>query len=142
MVILDEIDSTLKLPYTDDLFVALRAMYNDRPQETAFEQVAFCLVGVTTPNELIKDQRTTPYNVGRMIELRDFDPAHATISARSIERSRTNLKRGRHWCAESCSGPVGISGRVDDLTTTLSLYRHIWRSQQVLDRTTPVHIWN
>jgi AAA-like domain len=73
VIILDEIDATLKLPYTDDFFVAIRAMYNDRPREPLFDKVAFCLVGVATPNELIKDRRTTPYNVGRTIELRDFD---------------------------------------------------------------------
>jgi AAA-like domain len=30
VVFLDEIDSTLKLPYTDDLFTAIRGMYNER----------------------------------------------------------------------------------------------------------------
>jgi WD40 repeat protein len=73
VIFLDEIDSTLRLPYTDDFFVAIRAMYNDRPQEPAFEKIAFCLVGVVTPNELIKDRRTTPYNIGRTLELSDFD---------------------------------------------------------------------
>jgi AAA-like domain len=80
VIILDEIDSTLKLPYADDLFVAIRAMYNDRPREPTFERVTFCLVGVATPNELIKDRRTTPYNVGRTIELRDFDLAHDDLA--------------------------------------------------------------
>jgi len=72
VVILDEIDSTLRLPFTDDFFIALRAMYNDRARESAFERVSFCLVGVATPNELIKDRLSTPYNVGRTIELGDF----------------------------------------------------------------------
>jgi serine/threonine protein kinase/tetratricopeptide (TPR) repeat protein len=75
VIIIDEIDSTLKLPYTDDFFVAIRGMYNDRSREPAFEQIGFCLVGVATPNELIKDRRSTSYNVGRSIELKDFDPA-------------------------------------------------------------------
>jgi DNA-directed RNA polymerase specialized sigma24 family protein len=33
------------------------------------------LVGVATPDELIKNLRTTSYNIGRTIELQDFDPA-------------------------------------------------------------------
>jgi hypothetical protein len=74
IIFLDEIDSTLKLPYTDDFFVAIRAMYNDRASDPVNERIAFCLVGVATPNELIKERRTTPYNIGRTIELRDFDP--------------------------------------------------------------------
>ena len=87
VIILDEIDSTLSLPYTDEFFVALCAMYNDRQCEPAFESLSFCLVGVATPNELIKDHHTTPYNVGRTIEL-GFDPArddlgplHQAVSA-------------------------------------------------------------
>ena len=191
VVILDEIDSTLKLPYTDDLFVALRAMYNDRPREAAFEQVAFCLVGVATPNELIKDPRTTPYNIGQMIELRDFDPARDDLSP--LDRAVSNnpqmgaalVRRVLLWtgghpyltiklCDEVVKDRGATvedvdrlvdklyrnldavrsdvhfetasrffdpkSGRVDDLTTTLSLYRRIWRGQQELDRPTPVHI--
>ncbi len=73
VIFLDEIDSTHKLPYTDDFFVAIRAIYNDRASDARYDRIRFCLAGVATPNELIKDGRTTPYNVGRTIELQDFD---------------------------------------------------------------------
>jgi hypothetical protein len=72
VVFLDEIDHTLKFDYTDDFFTAIRSMYNDRAREQIYSRVAFCLAGVVTPNELIKNRRTTPYNVGRTIELPDF----------------------------------------------------------------------
>ena len=75
VIFLDEIDSTLKLDFTDDLFTAIRGMYNERALTPAYEQTTFCLLGVATPNELIKDRRTTAYNVGRTLELDDFDPA-------------------------------------------------------------------
>jgi formylglycine-generating enzyme required for sulfatase activity len=75
VIFLDEIDSTLKLAFTDDLFTALRGIYNDRTLVPAYQRISFCLLGVATPNELIKDRRTTPYNVGRTLELQDFDPA-------------------------------------------------------------------
>ena len=81
VIFLDEIDYTLKFAFTDDFFLAIRAMYNDRQREPAFERITFCLVGVVTPNELIKNQRTTPYNIGRTIELGDFDPKHDDLSA-------------------------------------------------------------
>jgi Leucine-rich repeat (LRR) protein len=71
---LDEIDSTLKLAWTDDLFTAIRGLYNERSMVLPYERITFCLIGVATPNELIKDRRTTPYNVGIDLELRDFDP--------------------------------------------------------------------
>lgn len=73
VIFLDEIDHTLKLPYTDDFFTAIRSMYNERPREPLFKRVTFCLAGVATPNELIKDRRTTAYNVAKTIELTDFD---------------------------------------------------------------------
>jgi AAA-like domain len=71
-VFLDEIDHTLKFDYTDDFFTAIRAMYNDRAREPAFTRLTFCLAGVATPNELVKNRRTTAYNVGRTLELSDF----------------------------------------------------------------------
>ena len=73
VVVLDEIDSTLELPFTDDLFTAIRSIYTGRPREPEFKRLTFCLVGVATPNELIKTRRTTPYNIGRTIWLTDFD---------------------------------------------------------------------
>ncbi len=73
VVFLDEIDHTLKFDYTDDFFTAIRSMYNDRAREPLYRRLAFCLVGVATPNELIKNRRTTAYNIGRTLELSDFD---------------------------------------------------------------------
>jgi formylglycine-generating enzyme required for sulfatase activity len=73
VIFLDEIDSTLKFDFTDSLFTCLRGMYNERGLVPAYERVTFCLLGVATPNELIKDRRTTAYNVGTTLELRSFD---------------------------------------------------------------------
>jgi hypothetical protein len=81
VIFLDEIDSTLKLSFTDDLFTAIRGMYNERSLVPAYERIIFCLLGVATPTELIKDRRTTPYNVGRTLELRDFDKNRDDLTA-------------------------------------------------------------
>ncbi|MBS0171293.1 MAG: AAA-like domain-containing protein [Nitrospira sp.] len=102
-VFLDEIDSTLKFPYTDDLFTALRAMYNERPVVKAYRRLVFCLIGVATPDELIKDRRTTPYNVGQTVWLGDFDSARDDLSAlvhvlhQNFEEGKKLLKRVLHW---------------------------------------------
>jgi internalin A len=103
VVFLDEIDSTLRLLYTDDLFTAIRGVYNRRATTTAFERLTFCLVGVATPNELIKDARTTPYNVGATIELRDFDASRDDLNALAVhldpdpETGLVLLDRVLHW---------------------------------------------
>jgi hypothetical protein len=87
VVFLDEIDSTLKLPFTDDLFTAIRSMYNDRPLVPAFERITFCLLGVASANELVKDRRSTPYNVGESLELGDFDASREDVTALSTALS-------------------------------------------------------
>lgn len=73
VVFVDEIDSVLSLPFsTDELFAAIRQCYNRRAEEPALQRLTFCLLGVTSPSQLIRDVRTTPFNVGRRIELHDF----------------------------------------------------------------------
>jgi hypothetical protein len=102
VIFLDEIDSTLKLAYTDDLFTALRGMYNERGVVEAYGRVSFCLLGVATPNELIKERRTTAYNVGETRELRDFnesDDLRALSAALSPdpELAAKLLERVLYW---------------------------------------------
>ena len=48
VVFFDEIDSTLRLRYTDDLFTAVRGMYNQRATMAVFERLTFCLLGVAS----------------------------------------------------------------------------------------------
>jgi Leucine-rich repeat (LRR) protein len=81
VVFLDEIDNTLSYPFTDALFTAIRGMYNERGLDARYQRVTFCLIGVATPNELIKDRRTTSYNIGRTLALRDFDDARDDLRA-------------------------------------------------------------
>jgi tetratricopeptide (TPR) repeat protein len=103
VIVLDEIDSTLRLPYTDDLFTAIRGMYNRRALTPEFERLTFCLLGVATPNELIKDRRTTPFNVGRTVELSDFesgrDDLTALTSHLAVEPRRADelMRRVLYW---------------------------------------------
>ena len=103
VVFLDEIDSSLKFDFTDSLFTALRGIYNERGLVSAYAGVTFVLLGVATPNELIKDRRTTPYNVGENLELRNFDIEHDDLSLLSrelvgdVSAQRALLARILHW---------------------------------------------
>ncbi|MCI0524251.1 MAG: AAA-like domain-containing protein, partial [Acidobacteria bacterium] len=81
ILFVDEIDGTLDLPFSDDFFLAMRAMYNQRALTPEYRRIVFCPIGVASPNELIKDKRRTPYNIGKNIELRDFDPERDDLSA-------------------------------------------------------------
>ena len=54
VVFVDEIDSTLNLPFTDDFFAAIRAAYNARASDPAYRRLTFVLLGVARPADLIK----------------------------------------------------------------------------------------
>ncbi|WP_017327353.1 AAA-like domain-containing protein [Synechococcus sp. PCC 7336] len=72
VIFIDEIDSLLRLDFKDDFFAALRACYNRRSQQAAFQRLSFVLLGVATPSSLIQDKSRTPFNIGSAIELSGF----------------------------------------------------------------------
>jgi AAA-like domain len=78
VIFIDEIDVVRSLPFsTDEFFAAIRECYNRRTQDPEFDRLTFCLLGVATPSDLIQDTRTTPFNIGRRIDLTDFTAAEA-----------------------------------------------------------------
>jgi WD40 repeat protein len=78
VIFVDEIDTVRSLPFsTDEFFAAIRECYNRRGQDSGFRRLTFCLLGVATPSDLIRDTRTTPFNIGRRIELHDFTEEEA-----------------------------------------------------------------
>jgi hypothetical protein len=86
VLFIDEIDAVRSLPFTtDEFFAAIRECYNRRAQDPAFERFTFCLLGVATPSDLIQDTRTTPFNIGRRIELTDFTPEEAEPLAAGLD---------------------------------------------------------
>jgi hypothetical protein len=73
VIFVDEIDSTLKLPFKDDFFALLRACYNLRADNEDYNRLTFCLLGVASPTDLIADKQSTPFNIGEQIYLKGFD---------------------------------------------------------------------
>jgi WD40 repeat protein len=83
-------------------FAAIREMLNSRASEPTFARVTFCLVGVAVPSDLIRDPRTTPFNVGRRIVLEDFkleDLASLHIGLPNLPASKcfSIFKRIHFW---------------------------------------------
>lgn len=101
VVFVDEIDSTIGLPFADDFFAALRACFNARATDPTFERLTFALFGVATPDQLIRDLARTPFNIGRRIDLTDFTPEEAGKLAGGLhadpEEASQRLKRVLHW---------------------------------------------
>ena len=75
IIFFDEIDSVLSLPFSDDFFTTIRALFNARASNPNLKRVSFVLLGLATPSEFVKSRSRTPFNIGREIELRDFDSA-------------------------------------------------------------------
>src|SRR5438093_3417912 len=100
---LDEIDCVRSLPFsTDEFFAAIRECYNRRSEDPEFSRLTFCLLGVATPSDLIRDTRITPFNIGRRIELNDFTPEEAEPLARGLRtdgapRVSALLRRVLYW---------------------------------------------
>jgi hypothetical protein len=72
VIFVDEIDTTLKLDFTDDFFAAIRYLYQARAQTTELERLSFVLIGVATPGDLIRNPQRTPFNIGTPLDLTDF----------------------------------------------------------------------
>ena len=73
VVFVDEIDFVRALPFpTDEFFGAVRDCYNRRSETIGFERLTFCLVGVATPGQLVRNPEITPFNIGTRLDLSDF----------------------------------------------------------------------
>lgn len=110
IIFIDEIDTVRSLPFsTDEFFAAIRECHNRRAEQPSDHRLTFCLLGVATPTDLIRDPRLTPFNVGRRIELADFStpeaqrlatglaPAAAVGNRRQGDRAQRLLRRILHW---------------------------------------------
>jgi hypothetical protein len=142
VVFVDEIDSTLSLPFTDDFFTAIRAAYNARASDDAYKRLIFVLLGVARPADLIKKRTRTPYNIGVSIDLQDFSgrEAHTLLTGLQTvhpQYAEAILARVLYWtdghpyltqkvCAEVVAGDGYWSdGRIDRLIERLFLTQEV-----------------
>lgn len=78
VLIFDEIDTVLSLPFSvDDFFAVVRDAFNSRADDLEYRRLTFCFVGVATPAQLMRNAVRTPFNVGRGIVLNDFERSEA-----------------------------------------------------------------
>jgi len=70
----DEVDNLFDSGFRSDFFAMLRAWHNDRSFKPIWRQLDIVLVTSTEPYRLIENLNQSPFNVGEVIELRDFTP--------------------------------------------------------------------
>jgi hypothetical protein len=100
-IFVDEIDSTIGLPFADDFFAAIRSCHNARATDSAFARLTFALFGVASPDQLIQDPARTPFNIGHGIDLTDFTLNEARLLAEGLHEdpaeAERRLERIFHW---------------------------------------------
>ncbi len=102
IIFIDEIDSVLSLNFSiNDLFAFIRACYNHRVDNSEYNRLTFCLLGVATPSDLITDKTRTPFNIGKAINLEGFQLNEAKILAQGltgkVSHPGTILKEILYW---------------------------------------------
>lgn len=109
VLFIDEIDAVRGLAFSaDEFFAAIREFYNRRADDPLYERLTFCLLGVATPSDLIRNPHVTPFNLGRRIDLQDFTEAEAQgltegwvgLSSQTpagLERATHLLRRVFYW---------------------------------------------
>ena len=105
----DEIDSTLSIPFSDDFYVAIRSVYNARATIPDFKRLSFVLVGVATPSDLISDNKRTPFNIGRRVEISDFNLTEAVPLVENFGIQATQILT---WVFQYTSGHPYLTQRL------------------------------
>jgi len=72
IIILDEVDSLINVPYSDLIFSQIRSMYFSRTNQRDYHRLTYVLSGVAEPTDLIKDKNISPFNIGQKIYLDNF----------------------------------------------------------------------
>ena len=150
VVFIDEIDSVASIKKsfsTDEFFAAIRQCYNSRASTPEMKRLTFCLLGVSTPADLIQDPSTTPFNIGRQIELTDFTFTEAEHLISGLDDNmvdaRLKLERIFHWsnghpyltqklCLEVSRNPDRGVAYVDELCQQLFLANRVRTSEDNL----------
>lgn len=94
VIFVDEIDSIIDLNFdTDDFFAWIRYCYNFRTDNIDYQRLTFCLLGVATPTDLIKNKSRTSYNIGESIEPIRFQETQLSPLMEGLREQVADLER-------------------------------------------------
>jgi CHASE2 domain-containing sensor protein len=129
VIFVDEIDTTLKLDFTDDFFIAVRSFHSSRSLEPKFNRLSFVLVGVAAPTDLIRDLRRTPFNIGCRVELTDFTYREVIQLSDGFGLPKVQSRRIIRRIFKWTNGHPYLTQRVCQGVTTSRRTR--WTNQQI-----------
>jgi len=73
LLAIDEADRVYGTTFQDDFFGMIRAWYNRAQWQEVWKRLITAMVISTEPHLLIRDRFQSPFNIGRKIELEDFE---------------------------------------------------------------------
>jgi AAA domain-containing protein/protein kinase-like protein/TIR domain-containing protein len=76
LLAMDEVETVFETDFRSDFFSMLRSWHNDRAIKPRWRNLDIALVTSTEPYQLIENLNQSPFNVGDVIELGDFDRDH------------------------------------------------------------------
>jgi len=76
---MDEVDRIFNCSFRSDFFSMLRHWHNSRASNPVWKSLDLVLVTSTEPYQLIEDLHQSPFNVGQVIELSDFNRAQVAL---------------------------------------------------------------
>ena len=112
VIFIDEVDTTLSLPFSDDFFAVIRQLYNARAQVLALERLSFVLVGVASPSDLIRDAQRTPFNIGQRVDLTDFTFEEAMPLAEGLGQTSEEGAAILRWVLKWTEGHPYLTQRL------------------------------
>ena len=72
LLAMDEVERMFPSSFRSDFFSMLRGWHNDRARDNDLKRFNMALVTSTEPYQLIADLNQSPFNVGVVVELKDF----------------------------------------------------------------------
>ena len=112
VVFVDEIDTTLRLDFTDDFYAAIRYLYNARADLPKLKRLSFVLIGVAIPSDLIHNPEQTPFNIGQRVELTDFTLAESSVLLAGFNLPQKMAEQVLGWSMEWTGGHPYLTQRL------------------------------
>lgn len=78
LLAMDEVERMFASPFRSDFFSMLRSWYNSRARGNNWARFNVALVTSTEPYQFIADLNQSPFNVGTVVELKDFTLAQVS----------------------------------------------------------------
>lgn len=112
VIFIDEIDTTLRLKFADDFFIAIRSFYNARVTKPDFRRLSFVLIGTATPTDFIKEPSRTPFNIGQRVDLADFSFSEALPLSAGLAKSKEQAREILEWVFEWTNGHPYLTQKI------------------------------